>query len=167
MSNAARIIELPVAVLMGSKYPLWLTVLISVWLVSCASFSPEFDPPKVTVESFRALPSNGVGPRFEIKLRVANPNKQTLDIAGISYSIDLLDKELLSGVTNDVPVIAGYSEEEVVLEASVSLSQVLPLLIGLGRNQSEALDYRFSAKIDFNGFMPTQRVEETGTIALK
>lgn len=151
----------------GRKYQLWLTVLISFWLVSCASLSPDYDSPKVTVESFRALPSDGVGSRFEIKLRVANPNKQALDIAGISYSIDVLDKELLSGVTNDVPVIEGYSEEEVVLEASVNFFRVLPLLAKFGRNQSEALDYRFSAKIDFNGFIPTQRVEETGTIALK
>jgi LEA14-like dessication related protein len=151
----------------GRKYHLWLTVLISLWLASCASLSSDYDPPKVTVESFRALPSDDVGPRFEIKMRVVNPNKQSLDIAGISYSIDLLDKELLSGVTNDVPVIEGYSEEEVVLEASINLLRVLPLLVGIGRNPSEALNYRFSAKIDFNGFTPTQRVVETGTIALK
>jgi LEA14-like dessication related protein len=151
----------------GRKSHLWLTILISLWLTSCASLSSDYDSPKVTVESFRALPSDDVGPRFEIKLRVVNPNKQSLDIAGISYSIDLLDNELLSGVTNDVPVIEGYSEEEVVLEASVNLLRVLPLLVGIGRNPSEALNYRFSAKIDFNGFTPTQRVEETGTIALK
>ncbi len=152
---------------LGGKYHLFLTVLISLWLVGCASLSPDYDSPKVTVESFRALPSDGVGSRCEIKLRVVNPNKQALDIAGISYSIDVLDKELLSGVTNDVPVIEGYSEEEVVLEASVNFFRVLPLLAKFGRNQSEALDYRFSAKIDFNGYTPTQRVEETGTIALK
>jgi len=151
----------------NSKYHLCLTVLFGFGLVSCASLIPESDPPKITVESFRALPSDGVGSRFEIKLRVANPNKLVLDIAGISYSIDVLDQELLSGVTNDVPVIQGYSEEEVVLEASANLFRVLPLLAEFGRNQSEALDYRFSAKIDYNGFIPTQRVEETGTIGLK
>jgi hypothetical protein len=139
------------------------------WLVlltGCAGLTPQLDPPKVSIDSFTSLPSSGGAPRFEIKLRVANPNKQTLDIAGISYSVELLGKEVISGVTNDVPTIKGYSEEVVTLEAGLQLFQLLRLLSGLGRTQADALDYRFSAKIDFNGFVPTQRIEETGEITL-
>jgi LEA14-like dessication related protein len=135
-------------------------------LTGCASIAPQLDPPKVSIDSFKSLPSEGGAPRFEIKLRVANPNKQTLDIAGISYSVELLGKEVISGVTNDVPTIKGYSEEVVTLEAGLQLFQLLRLLSGLGRTQADALDYRFSAKIDFNGFIPTQRIEETGEITL-
>jgi len=149
---------MPVAFL----YLFWLLM-----LTGCASITPQLDPPKVSVESFTSLPSSGGAPRFEIKLRVANPNKQTLDIAGISYSVELLDKEVINGVTNDVPTIEGYSEEIVTLEASLQLFQLLRLLSGLGRTQTDVLDYRFSAKIDFNGFVPTQRIEETGEITLK
>jgi LEA14-like dessication related protein len=141
-----------------------------VWLLllsGCASLKPEIDPPKVTIESFNSLPSESGAPRFEIKLRVANPNKQTLDIAGISYSVELLGRELISGVTNDVPTIEGYSEEVVTLEAGLQLFQLLRLLTSLGRSPGEELEYRFSAKIDFNGFVPTQRIEETGVINLK
>ena len=140
---------------------LWLLM-----LCGCASIKPQLDPPKVTVDSFRSLPGEGAAPRFEIKLRVVNPNTQTLDIAGISYSVEILGKELITGVTNDIPVIEGYSEEVVTLEAGLQLFQLLRLLASLGTTTSEALDYRFLAKIDFNGFVPTQRVEETGTITL-
>lgn len=150
------------------KKILLFTLMIAVFTMSgCAGLVPEMDPPKVTVESVESLPSAGSGPRFNIKLRVANPNKQTLDIAGISYSIEVLERELLSGVTNDVPVIEGYSEEIVTLEAGINLFQFLRLLAGLGKNTTDALDYRFSAKIDFNGFIPTQRVEEIGVLDLK
>jgi len=136
--------------------------------VGCATLTPEFDPPKVTVESVKALPSRDMGPRFEIKLRVVNPNQQALDIAGISYAIEIFDKELVNGVANDVPVIEGYSEETVDLEAGINMFQILRLLAELGQVNASApsLDYRFTAKIDFNGFIPTQRVEETGSIAL-
>ncbi len=133
----------------------------------CAGLTPQLDPPKVTIESVESLSGNGgASPRFEIKLRVANPNKQTLDIAGISYSIELLGKELVSGVTSDVPVIAGYSEEIVAIEAGINMFQFVRLLAGLGKGGAESLDYRFSAKIDFNGLVPTQRVEETGVLDL-
>jgi LEA14-like dessication related protein len=115
------------------------------------------------MESFRLIPGESSVPRFEIKLRVTNPNKQSLDIAGISYSIDVLDKKLLSGVTNSVPVIEGYSDTEVLLEADLQWLQLLRLVTGLAQEELKPLDYQFSAKIDFNGFWPTQRIQEQGT----
>jgi LEA14-like dessication related protein len=147
-------------------------LLLLLWVVicaSCASIIPEIDPPQVSVDSFESLPGEQGTPRFLIKLRIANPNKQTLDIAGISYSISILDKELISGVTNEVPVIEPYTEEVVELQASLKLFQIVRLITGLAANQqaTEALEYRFAAKIDFNGLIPTQRVEETGEIKLK
>ena len=135
-------------------------------LAGCASLQGDFDPPKVTLESFSSLPSESGAPRFEIKLRIINPNKQTLDIAGVSYSVEILGKELITGVTNDVPVIEGYSEEVVSMEAGLQLFQLLRLLGSLGRSQSDVLDYRLLAKVDFNGLIPTQRIEESGQITL-
>lgn len=144
-------------------------VAVIMWLLflsSCATLTSDVDPPKVTMESFRSIPSETGAPRFEIKLRVINPNKQSLDVAGISYSVEILDRELFSGVTNEVPLIEGYSEEVVTLEAGLQLFQLLRLLTSLTTLESEALAYRFSAKIDFHGFTPTQRIEETGAISL-
>lgn len=143
-----------------------LCALALLFTAACASLVPEMDPPTVTVDKVRALPARDSGPRFEIVLRVANPNKQALDIVGISYTIDILDRELVSGVTNEVPRIEAYAEETVRLEAGVNLFEILRLLAELGRQRSDALDYRFAAKIDFRGFLPTQRVEERGSLSL-
>ncbi len=136
-------------------------------LAGCSTLVAEYDPPNVTLESFRSLPAQGGAPRFEIRLRIANPNKEALDIAGIAYSVTVRDRELISGVSNDVPRIAGYTDEVVTLEAGLSVFQMVRLLADLGMDASDTLDYRLSAKIDFNGFVPTQRVEETGSIALR
>ena len=150
---------------MAYRRILYLIVLAQL-LSACASLTPEFDPPKVALESFRALPSEGGAPRFEMKLRIANPNKQSLDIAGISYSVEILDRELLSGVTNEVPLIEGYAEEVVTLEAGLQLFEMIRLIAGLAGEEVSNLNYSFRAKIDFNGFTPTQRIEESGTIDL-
>jgi LEA14-like dessication related protein len=135
-------------------------------LAGCATLKPELDPPKVSLVSFRSLPSEGGSPRFEITLNVMNPNKQTLDIAGISYTVELLGKELITGVANDIKPIEGYGEGTVTLEAGLQLLEILRLMASLGTAGTEPLEYRFSAKIDFNGFIPTQRIEETGEIKL-
>jgi len=147
--------------------PVGLLLFAAIVLSGCATVLPDLDPPKVTIESVRSLPVEGSGPRFEISLRIVNPNSMALDIAGISYTMDLLDKEVISGVTNEVPVIEGYTEEVVTLEAGINLFEVLRLIGSLGGSRADELDYRFAAKIDFNGLVPTQRIEETGTIALQ
>jgi LEA14-like dessication related protein len=149
------------------RYPLFRLLLLCLLLSGCAGLTPDMDPPRVTVESFRSLPSENIGPRFEIKLRVANPNKQSLDIVGISYTIAVLDREVISGVTNEVPLLEPYSDEVVTLEAGINMFQFLRLLSSLGREPTDSLAYKFSAKIDFNGFIPTQRVEEEGEFALR
>ena len=142
-----------------------LAVLVAM-LVGCAGLPSDLDPPKVSLESFRSLPAASGLPRFEIKLRVINPNKQPLDIAGISYSIELLDREVITGVANDIPAIEGYGEGVVTLEAGLQLLEILQLMTGLGASRSDPLVYRFAAKIEFNGFMPTQRVQERGEIKM-
>ena len=142
-------------------------ICLAALLTACATLTGDLDPPKVTVENVESLPNSGSTPRFLITLRIANPNKQALDIVGVSYSMELLGKELITGVTNEVPRIEAYSEQTVELEAGIRLFELLRLLAGLGLEQTEELDYRFEAKIDFEGFLPTQRVEETGVISLK
>lgn len=154
--------------MMTKKWVGYCMLVLSLTLAGgCASLYGDKDPPAISMESFRTVASEDSAiPRFEVTLRVANPNKTALKIAGIAYSIEILGKELIMGVTDDVPVIEPYSEEIVKLEAGLQVVGILRLMASLGTTPKEALDYRFSAKIDFEGFMPTQRIEKTGKINL-
>ncbi len=144
-----------------------LALFLLLGLGACATLYGEMDPPSITIEDVKAVPGDSGVPRFEVILNVVNPNKRALDIAGIAYSLEILGKELVMGVTDEVPRIEGYSEEKVTLQAGVQLVGILRLMAQLGTTPTDALDYRFTAKIDFEGFLPTQRVEETGQISLK
>jgi len=135
-------------------------------LSACASIAPQLDAPKINIENFRSLPAAGGAPRFEMTLRVINPNSQTLDIKGISYSVEFLGRELITGVANDIQPIEGYSEGLVTLEAGLQLFELLRLLASAGSQGDGPFEYRFLAKIDFAGLLPTQRIEESGEIAL-
>ena len=146
---------------------LWLWLAGVVLLTGCVGLTSRLDPPKVDFVSIRSLPAQGETPRFEIKLRVLNPNKQRLDIAGVSYTVDLLGRELVRGVANDIAPIEGYGEGIVTMEARLQLFELLRLMTSLGTTDVSSLEYRFTAKIDFNGMVPTQNIEETGTVALK
>lgn len=144
-------------------------VLLSLCLLSlagCATVPDDWDPPKINIENFRSIPSDSAGPRFEVDLRIQNPNQQSLDIAGISYDIALQDIDLISGVSNEVPLIEGYTEEVVTLESGLNTLELIRFFARLGSGQQtlDRLEYRVSVKVDFRGFMPTQRIEETGVI---
>lgn len=136
------------------------------YLGACASLGKDMDPPKISLDGVESIPGEGGGPRFRMKLRVQNPNQEALDIAGISYEIVVQDVELISGVTNEVPLIEGYSEEPVTLEAGINTLQLIRFFtkLGMGQQTMNQLEYTFRAKIDFNGFTPTQRIEESGVI---
>ncbi len=142
-------------------------LLCALCITACASVMPRIEAPKVSVESLTPV---GVGrqgmPRFAVKLRVQNPNSIALDVAGIAYSIDLLGRELISGVSREVPRIEPYTEEVVTLEAGINLIQVFKLFGSVDRLYSGVLDYRFAAKVDFNGPVPTQYVEDSGELRL-
>ena len=50
---------------------------------------PGYEEPTVTISSFRALPSDGMVPKFEIGLNILNPNASSFRLDGSSKRQDL------------------------------------------------------------------------------
>ena len=90
-------------------------------LQGCAGFSPGYETPTVTINSFRTVPSETGLPNFEIGLRVINPNADPLPLRGVAYTVTLNDRELITGVASELPTIEGYSQGDVVLTATPNL----------------------------------------------
>lgn len=133
---------------------------------ACATLNPDYEEPTVTLYSFRALPSEGMAPSFEIGLRILNPNAQALDLQGIVYTISLNGYELVKGVGKDFPVIEGYSESDVKLTASANLLAGMRLVHNLMQSNDGSFDYEFKAKLDLGGLYPSIKIRETGNIDL-
>jgi LEA14-like dessication related protein len=127
---------------------------------------PGYEKPTVTLSSFRALPSEGMVPAFEIGLRIINPNSQALKLEGIVYTVSLEGHELVKGVGKDFPVIEGYSEGQVKLKASANLLAGIRFIGDMMQSQGESLEYEFKAKLDLGGLYPSIRISEKGDIKL-
>jgi LEA14-like dessication related protein len=141
-------------------------LLLSMALASCATLDPNYEEPTVTLSSFKALPSEGMVPAFEIGLRIINPNTQALNLEGIVYTVSLEGYELVKGVGKDFPVIEGYSEGEVKLTASANLLAGVRFVTNLMQEQRDTFEYEFKAKLDLGGLYPSIRVKEKGNINL-
>lgn len=128
---------------------------------------PGYERPTVTVSSFRALPSDGVVPKFEIGLHVINPNRDALKLQGVAYTVSLGGHELVKGVGNQLPVIEGYGEGDLTLTASANLLGGIRLVSEMINNPSDSIDYQFEARLDSGIFRRAIRVREAGKLSLQ
>lgn len=128
----------------------------------CSTLDPDYEEPTVTLSSFRALPSQGMVPAFEIGLRIINPNSRPLYLQGVVYSVSLEGHELVKGVGKDFPVIEGYSEGEIKLTASANLLAGIRFIGDMMDREDQDIDYEFKAKLDLGGLYPSIRISETG-----
>jgi LEA14-like dessication related protein len=146
-------------------YSLLACLLLAV-LAGCTSLDSDFETPTVTINSFRAIPSESGTPSFEIGLRVVNPNRDALELQGVAYTISLEGRELVTGVGKDLPIIPGYSEGIFTVTASASLFQGFRLITDLMSTPKDKLSYEVSTKLDVGTFRPAIRVKDTGEISL-
>lgn len=137
-----------------------------VFLMACASVPSDFEKPSVTVTSFKPVASNSMSPQFEIILHVTNPNREPLELVGMSYTIHLDGNKVMSGVANTLPVIEPYGEANVTLNANVNLLGGISLLSGLMSQHKENIAYEFNAKLDAGLFIPGIKVTKKGNLSL-
>ncbi len=144
-----------------------LIMLLMVFLLSgCATLSPDFEQPTVSVSSVRVLPTDGMVPEFEIGLRVLNPNRTPLSLLGLAYEVELEGHRVLTGVASELPTIAAYGEGDVLLRAMPDLVSSVRLFGKLLSQPQESVRYSFSARLDVGKFLPKIKIEEAGEISL-
>lgn len=150
----------------GLKYASALLMLVI--LSACASWAPNYEKPQISITSFSLAPdSSGLAPRFLIGLQVINPNRRALPLQGMSYSVEVDDNRVLSGVKPDLPRIKGYSSADILIEARPDLLGSARLLNQLLSGQKKKLDYLFKARFDVGAFLPYVTIEERGEFALQ
>ncbi len=135
-------------------------------LQGCASLDPDYETPTVTLSSFRAMPSEGGMPTFEIGLHVLNPNSSPFHLEGVVYTVSIQGHDVVKGVGKDFPVLEGYSEQTVKLTATANLLAGIRLVMDLMKSPDEDLQYQFEAKLDTGGFGRSIRVRENGSFRM-
>lgn len=144
-----------------------LFLLLLIFFSGCSTLDMvNLEQPQVNVSSFRMLPSNNIVPRFEIGLHVINPNRAPLKLFGMSYEIELEGHRVLTGVANELPLIAAYGEGDVLLEAAPDLFSTISLFTDLMNQPREKFNFKFAARLDVGKFLPKIRVEKEGQIGL-
>lgn len=142
-----------------------ITLLLCFGLIACSSVVPS-EPPKVNLISVVPTSDSGLTPSFNINLRVVNPNKQDLNLAGAVYSLSLNGHEVVNGATRELPSVPAYGEAAFSLPAQANLMASMQLLGSLLQSEKPQLDYQVDVKLDVGSFWPAIRLSEKGQLKL-
>ncbi|MBU3951366.1 MAG: LEA type 2 family protein [Proteobacteria bacterium] len=146
---------------------IFLIFVFGFYLSGCAGLGTDYETPVVSITSFKAIPGEGIVPGFEIGLRIVNPNRSALDLKGISYSITLEGRKILTGVSNKLPTIEAYGQGDVLLEASVDFFNSIGFFSDLAKNRKqERFTYSLDGKLDVGALHPIIRVSKKGHLFL-
>jgi len=145
----------------------YLLLFFILFISGCATLQPGYETPIVSITSFEAIPTQGMIPQFQIGLHIVNPNRSPLDLKGVSYTISLEGHKIMTGVSNQLPLIEPYGEGDVLLTASVDLFSSIGFFTDLIRTQTkEKISYSLNAKLDAGSLHPMIRVTRKGEISL-
>jgi len=150
---------------MGSGPLLALLCLCIFLATGCATPRHNFEEPSISVTSFTPLSSEGLAPRFEIGLRVVNPNPENLNLRGMSYKLFLNDHDVLDGAANGLPSVPAYGEAEFKVVATVGLIAGIRFVNDMLQNARGLIAYRIQARLDVGTMAPTIRIEKAGSFS--
>lgn len=127
--------------------PKFFILFLVCFISSCSSLHLQYQEPNVELVSFKALPLNGFEQKFEIGLKLTNPNNYALPLSGINYELNVAGETLAHGVAADIPTISAYGESRFVVPVSTSLLRGVKVIRALLANQGQDINYQLKAKL--------------------
>lgn len=141
---------------MQKYFVLFLSVWVVFFLSGCAGMmNPDFDPPVVSLRSFKMLTQESATPGFEIGLHIINPNRDPLTLKGIYYTVAVEGYDVLAGVANDLPTVEPYGKADIVLLANVDLLRGIKLISSLMQKPRNHSNIAFRRSWMWADFYPT------------
>lgn len=124
----------------------------------------NLESPEVVLVGLRPLDSTLLEQRFEVDLRIYNPNNRDLDIDGIDFELDVNGQRLARAAGANAFLLPRLGEAETSLIVSTSLISVARQLMAL--EQARALNYRLKGRVHlgsaFGISLPFERSGQLG-----
>ena len=123
-------------------------LLVALLAAACASLGPYPETPHVSLVSVQPGEMTLFEQRFRLQLRVLNPNSTAIPVRGLSYALEINEREFAYGVSPQSIDIPAFGEALLDVDISSNLLSVvrqLQTMSGTGRN---SLDYRLVGKIN-------------------
>lgn len=140
-----------------------LFALMFLTLGGCASMGTRLEPPDVTLVRIEPLPSTAFEQRFEIEVRIVNPNDVPLSGDGIDITIELNGKRLTRALSPDAFTIPRLGDDTVRLTGTTTLLDLFRQAVSLPADGR--LDYRLVGRVSLADSLGWLRFTREGSLA--
>ena len=124
-----------------------LCLLLAGLLNACASLNSYTEAPRVSLASIEPKDMTLLEQRYGIRLRIMNPNDAVLPVAGLSYAIEINEREFAYGVSRQSVDIPAFGEALLDVEVVSNLLNVIQQLQQMSGESRDSLTYRLTGKI--------------------
>src|SRR5210317_436159 len=90
--------------------PVNLVLFTAVLLGACATLSPYKESPRVSLVSIQPQEMGVLEQRFGLQLRILNPNDVAIPVEGLSYTIEINNREFAYGASRQAVDIPAFGE---------------------------------------------------------
>lgn len=140
-----------------------LTLLLFAWLTGCSSLGLD-DPLNIDVAGIEPLPGQGMEMRFNLTLRVKNPNDSAIDYDGIALEMDINDQPLASGVSDQKGQVPRFGESLIKVPLSISAYSMLRQAVGASTlKPGQEINYELRGKL--GGSLFAERFSTSGKLS--
>ena len=120
---------------------------LMVGLASCSALTSKPESPRVTLVGLKLVSVELLEQRYQVSLRVKNPNTFDLPVRGIDFRLDINGQTFADGVSKQSVDVPAYGENVIDLEVSSNFLQVFRQLQSLEENQSRGFEYRINGRM--------------------
>ncbi|MBI5040390.1 MAG: LEA type 2 family protein [Gammaproteobacteria bacterium] len=141
---------------------LWMLV-----LSGCAALLHKPEPPLVTLSAIKLHEMTLFEQRYQLQLRVQNPNDFDLPIDGLRCTLYINDREFAQGVGAGGVTVPRFGDALVPVDVVSNLQRVFEQLRTPGEASTKPVSYRLTGKLSVEGYPTALPFEYKGEFDLR
>lgn len=120
----------------------WIIVAVAMVMVSCATMPKEYETLIVHITEMTPKDMAIFEQRFNVKLRIQNPNDVEFSINGLRFEIQLNEREFANGMSGQRVSVPRFGSEVVETEVFTTLGSFLRQVQELNKAGGQKVRYR-------------------------
>lgn len=136
-------------------------------LVACASLGIGLEPLEANLVELRPLESTAFEQRFEMRVRLRNPNDHAVEIDGLRFELEVNGRRLATGLSDQRVTLPRLGETVLDVTTTTTLLDLLQQAMVLGERgleETPSLDYALRGRVFLAGSFRTLSFERSGEL---
>ena len=143
-------------------------VLVGALGLACAKTPPTLQKPEVTLAGVVPVALDVFEQRYEVRLRIFNPNRFDVVVAGVQYEIEFNDQVFARGLSDQVVTVQRQGTQLISVEAIRTLADIMRQLqtAETKAGAPEVFRYRVSGTLALRDYTSPIAFDHRGEIRL-